>query len=351
MKANDICKGLGISYKSLRVYEEKGLVVPKRISDNNYREYKKSDIWKLKCIKILKELGLSLDEIKEILAEENYSNDNLNKLYSQLKVLETRLIEISIMKETINKGINILLKEKINSREKFLKTIIGMEKVLEQKKDEERKKKIEWNEKKFDEVANNYVEIYFKNDIEYIAGMKLLKEKIKKEKENMKILDIGCGTSEYWQEIGENFNLYGIDYSLNMLMLSKKNIPTMKVFYGDITNYDNIRNFSSLYGKMKLITMCFTLHHIKYEEQILVLKNIFDLLENDGKIIIIDRMFKDKQDKKEKLIKMDDKIAEIIDLEFYCYVDEIKKFLNKYGLKYSYTNIIDQLWYFEIEKN
>lgn len=57
MNTNDVCKSLNVTLKSLRVYEECGIVVPKR-EENNYRNYSENDLFKLRTVILLKELGL-----------------------------------------------------------------------------------------------------------------------------------------------------------------------------------------------------------------------------------------------------------------------------------------------------
>ena len=46
MNTNDVCKGLNVTLKSLRVYEECGIVIPKR-EGNNYRNYSEDDLWEV----------------------------------------------------------------------------------------------------------------------------------------------------------------------------------------------------------------------------------------------------------------------------------------------------------------
>lgn len=47
MTINDVEKITGLTKKSIRYYEEKGLILPKRL-DNDYRSYNEEDVQKLK---------------------------------------------------------------------------------------------------------------------------------------------------------------------------------------------------------------------------------------------------------------------------------------------------------------
>lgn len=61
----------GISARMLRHYDKLGLFHPSRVSDNGYRWYEREQLFRLQRILLLREYGLSLAAIKEIL----YWND------------------------------------------------------------------------------------------------------------------------------------------------------------------------------------------------------------------------------------------------------------------------------------
>ncbi len=73
MNTNEVCKIINVSTKSLRIYEEYEIVVPKRKS-NNYRDYSEDDLLKLRTLKLLKELGFSLKDIKVLIDNSNYES-------------------------------------------------------------------------------------------------------------------------------------------------------------------------------------------------------------------------------------------------------------------------------------
>lgn len=63
----DLAKRVGINPKTIRYYEEIGLLPPAPRTDTNYRVYRPEDVTRLEFIKKAQVLGLSLAEIKEIL--------------------------------------------------------------------------------------------------------------------------------------------------------------------------------------------------------------------------------------------------------------------------------------------
>lgn len=64
MFINEVEEIVGLSKKSIRYYEENRLLSPKRDKDNGYRIYNDNDIRKLKIIKFLRELNISVSELK-----------------------------------------------------------------------------------------------------------------------------------------------------------------------------------------------------------------------------------------------------------------------------------------------
>ncbi len=61
----------GLTAKSIRYYEDKGLIVVERDEDNNYRNYSEENIQTLTFIKILRYLDFTVEEIGEILKKDD----------------------------------------------------------------------------------------------------------------------------------------------------------------------------------------------------------------------------------------------------------------------------------------
>lgn len=66
MQISDLAEQLGITTRTIRLYEKIGLVDPPKRTDGRVRYYEKPDIKRFKFILKLKTLGLSLDEMKEL---------------------------------------------------------------------------------------------------------------------------------------------------------------------------------------------------------------------------------------------------------------------------------------------
>ena len=98
MKTNEIEKLLGITKHTLRYYEKEGLVHPIK-DDNGYRNYSDEDIQKLQLVKFLRNLDISIDDIKGIIAGEITFQEclEINKVH-----LEQKSEDLKGIKKTVD---------------------------------------------------------------------------------------------------------------------------------------------------------------------------------------------------------------------------------------------------------
>ena len=68
MKINEVEAQVGITKKNIRFYEEQGLLSPRRNSENGYRDYGEAEVAILRQIKLMRKLGVPLEEIRRMQA-------------------------------------------------------------------------------------------------------------------------------------------------------------------------------------------------------------------------------------------------------------------------------------------
>lgn len=66
LKINEVEALVGITKKNIRFYEEKGLLSPSRNSENGYRDYGEAEVAVLRRIKLMRKLGVPIDEIRRM---------------------------------------------------------------------------------------------------------------------------------------------------------------------------------------------------------------------------------------------------------------------------------------------
>ncbi|MCD8022151.1 MAG: MerR family transcriptional regulator [Lachnospiraceae bacterium] len=84
MKIKEVEQTLGVDRANIRYYEREGLLLPTR-NENHYRNYSEEDIARLKTVVILRKLGVSVAEIREILEGRQSMTDALAENEENLK--------------------------------------------------------------------------------------------------------------------------------------------------------------------------------------------------------------------------------------------------------------------------
>ncbi len=188
MTSGEIARKTGVSQKTVRLYDEKGLLKPSGYSEGNYRLYDTEALAVLEKIIALKQIGFSLEEIHDNLATEK-DVDITEVLTRQLKSLETKRYEIEKAIASIN---SVLLRESEPDWDSVAEIVKTMQ--MDQGADVNH----------FQALLHNagqdwYVTIYKSLGLQ----------------ENTKVLDLGCGYGKLWRnnwtEIPANVTVAGYD--------------------------------------------------------------------------------------------------------------------------------------------
>ncbi|QAA31567.1 MerR family transcriptional regulator [Clostridium manihotivorum] len=91
----------GISTRTLRYYDEIGILKPARINSSGYRIYGQEEVDKLQQILFYKELGVELDSIKDIMTNPDFDRAKALKEHKQ-KLLERRA-QLDLLLENVDK--------------------------------------------------------------------------------------------------------------------------------------------------------------------------------------------------------------------------------------------------------
>ena len=79
MKINEVEALVGITKKNIRFYEAEGLLAPRRNSDNGYRDYGEAEVETLRRIKLLRKLGVPLEDIRQMLSGAHTVGDGMRR--------------------------------------------------------------------------------------------------------------------------------------------------------------------------------------------------------------------------------------------------------------------------------
>lgn len=79
MKINEVEALVGITRKNIRFYEAEGLLAPRRNSENGYRDYGEAEVRVLLQIKLLRKLGVPLEEIRRMQSGTHTVGDGMRR--------------------------------------------------------------------------------------------------------------------------------------------------------------------------------------------------------------------------------------------------------------------------------
>ncbi len=79
MKINEVETLVGITKKNIRFYEAEGLLTPRRNSENGYRDYGAAEVETLRRIKLLRKLGVPLEEIRKMQSGTHTVGDGMRR--------------------------------------------------------------------------------------------------------------------------------------------------------------------------------------------------------------------------------------------------------------------------------
>lgn len=79
MKINEVEALVNITKKNIRFYEEQGLLSPQRNTENGYRNYSEEDVQVLRQIKLLRKLGVPIEEIRHMLTGVHTVGDGMRR--------------------------------------------------------------------------------------------------------------------------------------------------------------------------------------------------------------------------------------------------------------------------------
>ena len=126
----ELAKECGITVRTVQFYDGKGILIPSALTEGGRRLYSEDDMKKMKIICFLRDSGLSLDTIGQLLKEEDPGSVISVLLLQQEQILQE---EISERREKLERLAE--LKKSVKSDPTFsLETIGDVAKMMEGKK-------------------------------------------------------------------------------------------------------------------------------------------------------------------------------------------------------------------------
>lgn len=211
--AGEIAHIAGVSLRTIRYYDTKGLLPPVSHSESGYRCYDKSSIILLQRILMLKYLGFSLEQIQRLITAQNADALNQEAILSQQKsLLLERKEQLELLISTIELAQQSAEEDKWQVLVRCLNLLTSEEKVLEQYRNPEN--------------LNRRINIH--NYSTSTQGwMDWVYERLNLQPGET-VLELGCGTGLLWMErthlLPNGLRLILTDRSEEMLEQTRQNL-------------------------------------------------------------------------------------------------------------------------------
>lgn len=102
-----ICRLYNLGADSLRYYEKKGVLTPKR-KENGYRTYEIEHLFKLNIIKDLRKLGFSINQIKDYFEKRNMDS-TIELIQSEINLVEKEIVLLRSLKENLEEKLESIV--------------------------------------------------------------------------------------------------------------------------------------------------------------------------------------------------------------------------------------------------
>ena len=102
MNIGQVAKACGLPVKTVRYYDEIGLVTPRHRSDSGYRQYGTTELSKLVFARRARAFGFSIDETRELLSlyeDQDRSSADVKRIaQAQLDEITRRMAELDALR-------------------------------------------------------------------------------------------------------------------------------------------------------------------------------------------------------------------------------------------------------------
>ena len=178
----------GVSVRTIRYYDKQNILKPSHVNENGARFYTDRDLARLQQILLLKYLGFSLDDIREMTVDTADYHMMKNSLEQQHKLIQDRIEQMQLVEAAIRDTADAMEKEHELDWSQMLRLIhlTGMETSLKRQYQDSTNitARINLHQKYSVNKQGWFPWIYQQSGIS----------------QDMHILELGCGNGALWTE-------------------------------------------------------------------------------------------------------------------------------------------------------
>ena len=205
-----------VTLRTIRYYDKQNILKPSYVTEAGARFYTDEDFARLQQILLLKYLGFTLDDIREMTIDDTDYHFMLNSLNIQLKLVRDKIEQMQLVEKAIQDTSELIQKEHTIDWSQMLNLIhlTGMEKSM----------KNQYQDASNISARINLHSLYSVNKqgwFPWIYEQLCMRD-------GMKVLEIGCGDGTLWKEnkdkLPENIEITLSDTSEGMLRDARRNV-------------------------------------------------------------------------------------------------------------------------------
>jgi ubiquinone/menaquinone biosynthesis C-methylase UbiE/DNA-binding transcriptional MerR regulator len=218
--AGEFAKKAGVTVRTIRFYDGKGILKPSSLSEAGYRLYTNEDFAKLQIILTLKYLGFSLEDISTMVVIDGIGINHLKtNLDLQLEIVKNRIRHMELIEKSIIEAKHVIEEAHEPDWNKIIDIIhvTNMEKDLAIQYKDSRNLKVR-------------ISLHDRFSVNKYGWFNWIYDKINLLP-NEKVLEIGCGDGQLWKKcsdrIPEKAEVFLSDISEGMINDAKENLKTL----------------------------------------------------------------------------------------------------------------------------
>lgn len=287
MQIKELAEKLNVSPRTIRFYEEKGLIAPYKDERNGYRLFSEKEARRLQTILSLRELGIPVTDIRTVLQQMDRGEPDgvLYALEMQRSLMFSQWVEMKKNMEATDRMIDLFKQKGSLQWEDIFEWTNG----LKQRRELRSRWRDHWD---FDHQALSHDDRVYADDPQplnqhpgYKKALQMVVDWVNPQ-QGEKGLDMGTGTGNLAGRFMERgIEMEGMDQSREMLVQCRHKFPVMK------TKIGNFLAVPYLDHTFDFVVTSYALHHLTDKQKLLALEEMQRVLKPHGRICIADLMF------------------------------------------------------------
>ncbi|MFY0543311.1 methyltransferase domain-containing protein [Brevibacillus sp. H7] len=289
MHIQEMAKRLQITPRAIRFYEEKGLIAPQKAAVSGYRQFTEGDVWRLQTVITLREVGMPLGEIKQLLHQLDEEKGSLKDyLELQRSYMYDRWVEMSNVIQTTEAMIERVTQDSSLDPASLFELAEANKRLRQARKNWVDR----WN---FNQIAPVYDELVLREREGFHPHEgydQVLAEVVAAidPQPSETGLDAGTGTGNLARCFTEKgVAMCAFDQSPEMLKRCQQKNPQVETKLGTFFAFPYLEN------RFDFVVSSYALHHLTDDQKCLALGECKRVLKPTGKLAVADFMFCDER--------------------------------------------------------